>query len=247
MLVYRNRPWNGAPLDVTDHHSSDSCAYALWKSKAINVQTVPFRKEKNMKSKGRFYLLKFVFTALLLFSALAVSAVKFSTSASAASCPTTCGSYTISGLGSRKQQVLKAGASTLDLAVAMEETSTMQANYTYGDGKSYDAANFGIFKQNWLMLRSACSRFSGQSASQYNNGAVLNSNLSADVSCIKQSQSHYGLTKWFGGHRDGSTGLNNPNTKDINNYKNAIYWIQSQLTSGHLSDNTRFWVNIPAI
>jgi len=78
----------------------------------------------------------------------------------------------------------------LDLAVAMEETDQMQANYPYGDNKSGDAANFGIFKQNWLMLRSACSRFSGQSSSQYNNGSVLNSNLSADVSCINQSQSH---------------------------------------------------------
>jgi hypothetical protein len=206
-----------------------------------------FARRKNMKSKGRFPLLKFVFVALLLFSALAVSAFKFSTSASAASCPTTCGSYTIAGLGARKQQVLKAGASTLDLAVAMEETDQMQANYPYGDNKSGDAANFGIFKQNWLMLRSACSRFLGQSSSQYNNGSVLNSNLSADVSCINQSQSHYGITKWFGGHRDGQSGLNNPNTTDINNYKNAIYWIQSQLNSGHLSDNIRFWVNIPAI
>jgi hypothetical protein len=204
-------------------------------------------KEENMKSKGRFHPMKFVFVTLLLFSALAVSAVKVSTSASAASCPTTCGSYTISGLGARKQQVLNAGASTLDLAVAMEETDTMQANYTYGDGKSGDSANFGIFKQNWYMLRTSCNRFSGQSASQYNNGAVLNSNLSTDVSCINQSQSHYGVYTWFGGHRDGQTGLGNPGTADINNYRNAIYWIQSQLTSGHLSDNVRFWVNIPPI
>lgn len=50
--------------------------------------------------------------------------------ASALTCPSgmSCGSYTISGLGTRKQQVLHAGASGLDLAVAMLETDTMQAS-----------------------------------------------------------------------------------------------------------------------
>jgi hypothetical protein len=217
------------------------------KSKGINVQTIPLRKEKNMKSKGRFQLLKSGFVVLLLCSAAVVSTVKFSTTAQAASCPTTCGSYTVSGLGARKQQVLKAGASTLDLAVAMLETANMQANYTYGDGKSGDSANFGIFKQNWYMLRTSCSYFKGQSASQYKNGAVLNSNLSEDVSCINQSQSHYGVYKWFGGQRDGQTGLSNAGTTDINNYRNGVYWIQSNLYGSNLSNNTRFWANIPAI
>jgi hypothetical protein len=168
-----------------------------------------------------------------------------------AACPsgTSCGSYAVSGLGSRKQQVRNAGANSLDLAVAMLETENMQANYTYGDGKSSDAANFGIFKQNWLMLRSACSQFSGQSASQYNNGAALNSNLSQDISCLHQSQSHYGTNTWFAGHRNGSSGLSNPNTTDINNYKTAVYWIQTQLNanSANLSNDTRFWVQVPPI
>jgi hypothetical protein len=166
-------------------------------------------------------------------------------------CPSgaSCGSYTVSGLGSRKQQVRNAGGNTLDLAVAMLETETMQANYTYGDGKTSDSANFGIFKQNWLMLRSACSQFSGQSASQYNNGAVLNSNLGQDISCLHQSQNHYGINTWFAGHRNGASGLANPNTSDINAYKTAVYWIQSQLNanSANVSNDTRFWVNVPPI
>ena len=175
--------------------------------------------------------------------------------AAALTCPTvngttmSCGSYTISGLGSRKQQVLDAGASVLDLAVAMLETDTMQANYTYGDGKTGDAANFGIFKQNWYMFRTSCSYFSGQTASQYNNGAVLNSNLGEDVSCINQSQSHYGLTLWFAGQRDGQSGLSNPNQTVITEYEVAVEWIESQLnsSSSNLSNDTRFWVSVPAI
>lgn len=135
-----------------------------------------------------------------------------------AACPSgmRCGSYSIGGLGSRKQQVRNAGGNVLDLAVAMLETDRMNTNYPYGDNKRDDAANFGIFKQNWYMLRSKCDRFRGQSTSQWNNGAALNSNLTADISCLHQSQNAYGMTVWFGGHRNGQTGINNPSTGDIN-------------------------------
>ncbi|MFW6725010.1 carbohydrate-binding domain-containing protein [Streptomyces sp. MAR4 CNY-716] len=160
-----------------------------------------------------------------------------------------CGSYTVSGLGSRKQAVRSAGGDVLDLAVAMLETENMSTSYAYGDNKTYDAANFGIFKQNWLMLRSACDRFRGQGSSSWNNGAALNSNLSADVQCLNQSQSHYGTNLWFAGHRNGETGLNNPNTSDINGYKTAIYWIRDQLNSNssNLSNDVRYWVDVQPI
>ncbi len=42
------------------------------------------------------------------------------------------GSYTVSGLGSRKQAILGAGGNTLDLAIAMLETEHMTTDYTYG-------------------------------------------------------------------------------------------------------------------
>ncbi len=42
------------------------------------------------------------------------------------------GSYTVNGLGSRKQAILSAGGNTLDLAIAMLETENMQTNYAYG-------------------------------------------------------------------------------------------------------------------
>ncbi len=144
---------------------------------------------------------------------------------------------------------LKAGGSIFDLSVAMLETDTMRTTYLYSDGKSNDAANFGIFKQNWYMLRSTCSSFSGQSANQFNKGILLNTSLSSDVTCLKQSQSFYGLSTWFAGERDGQTGIHNPNTADITRYKTAVYWIQSQLTAktANLSNDTRFWVEVPAI
>ncbi len=44
-----------------------------------------------------------------------------------------------------------------------------------GDGKTLDAANFGVFKVNWGMLRVCAKRagFVGQAESQWNNGAQL--------------------------------------------------------------------------
>jgi hypothetical protein len=191
--------------------------------------------------------------------AACLSGIVFATARPAAAtltCPSangttmSCGSYTISGLGARKQQVLGAGASVLDLAVAMLETNTMQASsYAYGDGKTGDSANFGIFKQNWYMLRTSCSSFAGQTSAQWNNGSVLNGNLSEDVSCINQGQGHYGLTLWFAGQRDGQTGLSNPNQAIITEYEVAVEWIASQLNSSrsNLSNDTRFWVSVPAI
>ncbi len=172
-------------------------------------------------------------------------------SGTTAACPpgASCGSYAIAGLGRRKQQILNAGGSVLDLAVAMLESDNMQSSYAYGDYKSGDAANFGIFKQNWQMMRTACSQFRGQGTSQWNNGAALNQNLGADVACLHQSQGHYSLNTWFAGHRNGSSGLSNPNTPDINAYKKGVYWIRDQLSSNpaNLGNDIRFWVNVPAI
>lgn len=159
------------------------------------------------------------------------------------------GSYTVSGLGARKQALLNNGGDTLDMAIAMLETDNMQSWYRYGDGKTYDAANFGIFKQNWGMIRACTPQYRGLSAGDYNAGAALNGNLSWDVQVLNMCQRHYGTDRFFGGHRNGSTGLNNPYTQDITNYKNAIYWIKSQIDSNsrYRTDDTRFWVNVPAI
>lgn len=42
------------------------------------------------------------------------------------------GSYTVWGLGARKQAILNAGGNTLDIAIAMLETENMKTDYAYG-------------------------------------------------------------------------------------------------------------------
>ncbi|CRG88505.1 hypothetical protein PISL3812_05536 [Talaromyces islandicus] len=159
------------------------------------------------------------------------------------------GNETVSGLGTQKQAVLAAGGNTRDLAIAMLETKTMTADYTYGDGKTGDSTNFGIFKQNWYMLRTSASEFLGETVDQVDDGAILNSDLGRDVKARHDGEDHYGYDVWFAGHRDGQSGVKDPNTPDITAYKDAVAWIQQQIESDtkYQSDDTRFWVKVHAI
>jgi hypothetical protein len=54
---------------------------------------------------------------------------------------------------------------------------------------------------------------------------------------------------WFSGHRNGSSGINAPDTRDIVTYRNAVYWIRDQLhaQSSCMTNDTRFWVDVQAI
>ncbi|KAJ5205558.1 hypothetical protein N7472_002006 [Penicillium cf. griseofulvum] len=163
------------------------------------------------------------------------------------------GNETIVGLGVRKQEVVGAGGNTRDLAIAMLETKTMTTDYTYGDGKSGDATNFGIFKQNWFILRHSASEFLEQTVADVDNGAILNSGASSDlgkdIQARHEGEEHYGFETWFSGHRNGESGINNPGTEDIKGYIDAIAWIQQQIESDekYQSDDTRFWVDVQAI
>ncbi|KAH7241212.1 hypothetical protein BKA59DRAFT_528808 [Fusarium tricinctum] len=174
-----------------------------------------------------------------------------SLAAGAIAAPGDRGHYTVSGLGTRKQAILNAGGNTLDLAIAMLEDEHMQTDYTYGDAKTGDAANFGVFKVNWGMLRVCASRvgFVGQSEDQWNNGAKLNSDIYTDVASRQDCQEHYGYEKWFAGHRNGASGLNDPNTEDIGFYRESVEWIKSQIDSDpqYKIDDTRFWVDVTPI
>lgn len=62
------------------------------------------------------------------------------------------------------------------IMLTVNHSSDMEtSHYPYGDAKTYDAANFGLFKQNWGQLRVCASRygFVGKSESQWNDGALL--------------------------------------------------------------------------
>jgi hypothetical protein len=174
-------------------------------------------------------------------------------------CPTgasgtiTCGCYTVSGLGATKKALLDAGASQMPyfLASAMLETETMlTSSYALGDGKTGDSFNAGVCKQNWGMIRTCHPAWNGLGASSYQTCTAMNgdnaTSRALDVQVYIECRNHYG-NNWWAGHRNGSAGLSNPNTADIQNFKAGMDWTWTQIQNGHTCDDVRFWVNLPAI
>jgi len=156
-----------------------------------------------------------------------------------------CGCYRVSGLGANKAALRSAGASQYMLASAMMETERMDTNYAFGDNKTGDSFNAGVTKQNWGMMRQCHPAWRSLSSGSYTTSAAMNSNRTLDVQVYNECRSFFG-TRWWAGHRNGSSGLNNPNTQDINNFKAAADWTNNML-NGHLTDDVRFWVSVPAI
>lgn len=149
----------------------------------------------------------------------------------------------------------------------------MYADTFPGDNKQDDSSNFGIYKQNWGMLRECASSagFVGKSTAEWNDGALLkyvnrstgqyivtkgndtngddSGDLYLDVVSRHECQGYYGFDIWFAGHRNGASGIADPNTPDIQRYRSAVEWIQERIDSDpvYLSDDTRFWVDVTPI
>lgn len=160
-----------------------------------------------------------------------------------------CGCTWIEGIAERKAIILSAistvggGNADLFLASAMMETETLVADYTPGDGKSGDSYNLGLAKQNWSMIRQCHSAWSGLGADAYSSAFDMNSNEELDARVYKECRDKWGAD-WWGGHRAGqigNTGL------DVQRFQRATEWTNEMLQDGHLSDDVRFWVDIPPI
>ncbi|KAL8664829.1 MAG: hypothetical protein Q9202_002691 [Teloschistes flavicans] len=66
------------------------------------------------------------------------------------------------GTAARKQTLESAGAQQVDIAIAMLENGcAFTATYGIGNGKTGDAAEIGVYRNNWSMLRTYCDRFKG--------------------------------------------------------------------------------------
>ena len=171
-----------------------------------------------------------------------------------------CGCGLIIGFGDRKQEIAATGGDQRFLASAMMETITMTADYPFGDvnpgpdgrtgtaddiPKTGGAANFGIAKQNWTMIRQCHPAYAGLNDGAYQRGAELNSNLALDIQVYDECRAFFG-DRWFGGHRNGTAGLNNPNTVDVRRFQASTEWVR-QMLDGHLDDDVQFYVFLQAI
>lgn len=156
------------------------------------------------------------------------------------------GDQTVPGLGARKQQLRDAGANVQDIAVAMMESDDMTSSYDYGDNKIEGATNFGIFKQNWAML--AASNTDLRNMGRRAAGQKLNTDLRADIAAMHNSRDSYG-DRWADGQRNGADGLADPTSEEVKNYRAALWFTQKKLYANPelQRDDTRIWVDVPAI
>jgi len=181
------------------------------------------------------------------------------------------------GLAVRKTALRSNGGNLLDMAVAMLETDTMDAHdYPDRDDKPPgDASCFGIFKQNWGLIRTSGAMPSvpgpplpgkplpGLDKIDWPRGRELNDDLKLDVDVLHASQTQLGLNKWFAAHRQGERGrkafeaaARGSTTaeqrgflSDIADYQNAVEWILDQLTHDPAlqTDDRKVFVQVPAV
>lgn len=171
-----------------------------------------------------------------------------------------CGCGLIRGFAERKRAIADAGGDRRFLASAMLETSTLTTEYPFGDvspgpdnqvgtgddiPKTGGAANFGLTKMNWTMIRQCHPPYAGLGDGDFLRGAELNDDLPLDVRVYNECRTFFG-DGWFAGHRNGVAGLNNPNTADIRVFQGGVGWILEML-QGHELDDVQFFVSIEAI
>lgn len=160
-----------------------------------------------------------------------------------------------SELAHNKQAYVSAGANHYFITSASIEVDNMNPNhYAYGDNKTGWSFNAGVTKQNWQMIvNSGYGGWHGQYGygnQYYGPGYNMIRDRALDVRVYNQNVNHHGgIDRYLAGHRNGQTGLNNPNTNDIRMFQASWHWIHNQLNTNqaHYRDGVRFWVKIPAI
>lgn len=111
--------------------------------------------------------------------------------------------------------------------------------YPYGDvypdkdktPKTGDFANFGLFKNNWGVMRTYCTDFMGQQESEWRNGDVLNKDDVAAIKCQHETMTALGDTGFYVEQRGAGGAAGGED------YGNAIKFIYDFLNDGHLADN----------
>jgi streptogramin lyase len=129
------------------------------------------------------------------------------------------------------------------LAAAMLETEKMDPlSYPVGDGKTGDSFAVGTTKQNWLMLRQCHPAWQTLRPEDYQIASTINQDRRLEVEVFDECRAYFGEL-WWAGHRNGQSGLDNPNTQDVAAYKTVMDWTDS-LLPGHLCDDVRFWIGV---
>jgi hypothetical protein len=145
-----------------------------------------------------------------------------------------------------KSAILANGGGTLELAIAMLETDNLLANYPFGDSKTGDAANFGIYKMNWYMIQQCTPAkvLIGDnlaSTALTTAGTTINSDPALATRILLEATERWSMAgpepsdpvsgNFWAGQRWGQSGLDNlagTNWDDIQNYYLAVQAIKAK-------------------
>ncbi|KAL8650362.1 MAG: hypothetical protein Q9210_003867 [Variospora velana] len=105
-----------------------------------------------------------------------------------------------SGTSSAKQRLLSFSAQPIDMAIAMLENGcAFTAAYPAGNNKLDDAAELGVYRNNWHMIRTYCEPFKGASAGEWlTRGQELHNDVRIATDCQRQLWDTLGPEQYFG-------------------------------------------------
>ncbi|KAI4171645.1 MAG: hypothetical protein LQ343_004123 [Gyalolechia ehrenbergii] len=110
-----------------------------------------------------------------------------------------------SSTSAAKEALLKAGAQSVDIAIAMLENGcAFTADFSAGNNKVNDAAELGVYRNNWHMLRTYCDHFKNTTAADWLKvGSQVHNDVGIATKCQRQLWDTLGETKFFGLQRGG--------------------------------------------
>ncbi|KAL9001095.1 MAG: hypothetical protein Q9188_005520 [Gyalolechia gomerana] len=92
-----------------------------------------------------------------------------------------------------------------DIAIAMLENGcAFTADFSAGNNKVNDAAELGVYRNNWHMLRMYCDHFKNTTAADWLKvGSQVHNDVGIATKCQRQLWDTLGETKFFGLQRGG--------------------------------------------
>ncbi|KAL8670209.1 MAG: hypothetical protein Q9168_005242 [Polycauliona sp. 1 TL-2023] len=145
------------------------------------------------------------------------------------------------GTAAAKQALLDAGAQPMDIAIAMLENGcAFTGAFSIGNNKVGDAAELGVYRNNWYMLRQNCDHFAGAGPDEWESrGQEVHGDVTIATECQRQLFSKLGETTFFGLQRGG--------TGDMGagvDYGNYCHKYLDFVNQGHLSDDMATYYNV---
>ncbi|KAL8937886.1 MAG: hypothetical protein Q9216_004192 [Gyalolechia sp. 2 TL-2023] len=99
-----------------------------------------------------------------------------------------------------KQALTNAGAMSTDIAIAMLENGCeFTAAFSIGNNKVEDAAELGVYRNNWHMIRTYCDHFKNTTAGDWMKvGSQIHNDVAVATKCQRQLWDTLGETRFFG-------------------------------------------------